>query len=289
MSKNEINRKLDQIIDFSGIGSYIDTPVKRYSSGMMVRLGFAVAAHLEPDILIVDEVLAVGDAEFQNKCIGKIKDISSQGRTVLFVSHNMTSLKRLCNRGVLLENGKVIYDGLINEAIKKYNKNHINDESISSIKIEDIIEKPIQFSLIKIIDSKNNKSKNIFEFIEDIKLEITYTVRKNYNDFYTAILLYNYNGDLIMVSADNDSTQEGLLNSGLGQKKLSVIIPKELLNLGKYYLSFSVRRISDDRDKHKIDNCLVFEVIDTISYRSMKNFYRKEAMIAPDILWKSIK
>ena len=103
MTKAEINQKLDEIIDFSGVERYIDTPVKRYSSGMHVRLGFAVAAHLEPEILIVDEVLAVGDAEFQKKCIGKMKDVSTnEGRTVLFVSHNLGVIKQLCQRGILL-------------------------------------------------------------------------------------------------------------------------------------------------------------------------------------------
>ncbi len=112
MTKREIDAKLDEIVDFSGCERYIDTPVKRYSSGMMVRLGFAVAAHLEPEILVVDEVLAVGDAEFQKKAIGKMKDVSSNGgRTVLFVSHNMASIKSLCKSGILLENGQVKYMG----------------------------------------------------------------------------------------------------------------------------------------------------------------------------------
>ena len=121
MTKREIDAKLDEIIDFSGCERYIDTPVKRYSSGMTVRLGFAVAAFLEPEILVVDEVLAVGDAEFQKKAIGKMKDVSQgQGRTVLFVSHNMGSLKALCRRGILLENGHMIYDGTIVDTIKRY-------------------------------------------------------------------------------------------------------------------------------------------------------------------------
>ena len=107
MTKAEIRSKFDEIVDFSGVERYIDTPVKRYSSGMYVRLAFAVAAHLEPEILIIDEVLAVGDAEFQKKCLGKMKDVSGQGRTVLFVSHNMVAVKTLCTRGILLENGMV--------------------------------------------------------------------------------------------------------------------------------------------------------------------------------------
>ena len=121
MSRAEVSRKLDEIIDFSGCERYIDTPVKRYSSGMTVRLGFAVAAHLDPEILVVDEVLAVGDAEFQKKAIGKMQDVSrGEGRTVLFVSHNMSSIRQLCQRGLLLNNGQVELSGEVNAVINHY-------------------------------------------------------------------------------------------------------------------------------------------------------------------------
>lgn len=121
MTKAEISRKLDEIVDFSGCERYVDTPVKRYSSGMTVRLGFAIAAHLEPEILVVDEVLAVGDAEFQKKAIGKMQDVSKgQGRTVLFVSHNMSSIRMLCNRGIVLENGHTVFDGDVDAAVSYY-------------------------------------------------------------------------------------------------------------------------------------------------------------------------
>lgn len=123
MRRAEITRKLDEIIAFSGVERYIDTPVKRYSSGMYVRLAFAVAAHLEAEILIVDEVLAVGDAEFQKKCLGKMGEVSKgEGRTVLFVSHNMSAIKSLCNKGILLENGLVSFNGLVNDSVVKYYK-----------------------------------------------------------------------------------------------------------------------------------------------------------------------
>jgi lipopolysaccharide transport system ATP-binding protein len=129
MTKSEISKKLDEIVDFSGCERYIDTPVKRYSSGMTVRLGFAVAAFLEPEILVVDEVLAVGDAEFQKKAIGKMQDVSQgEGRTVLFVSHNMASVQRLCTRGVLLENGQVKFMGNISDTIHNY----LNDQVVQS-------------------------------------------------------------------------------------------------------------------------------------------------------------
>lgn len=136
MTKAEIARKLDEIVDFSGCERYIDTPVKRYSSGMTVRLGFAIAAHLEPEILVVDEVLAVGDAEFQKKAIGKMQDVSKgEGRTVLFVSHNMGSIKMLCNKGVVLKNGSTSYIGDIETAINNYLQNR---HFVSTLITEDI-------------------------------------------------------------------------------------------------------------------------------------------------------
>ena len=128
MKRWEIDKKLDEIVDFSGCERYIDTPVKRYSSGMMVRLGFAVAAHLDPEILVVDEVLAVGDAEFQKKAIGKMQDVSKgQGRTVLFVSHNMASILSLCQKGILLKNGKIEYSGDVNKTVDNYISTHTNN------------------------------------------------------------------------------------------------------------------------------------------------------------------
>lgn len=124
MTKAEIKSKFDEIVDFAGVEKYVDTPVKRYSSGMIVRLGFAIAAHLEPEILVVDEVLAVGDAEFQKKAIGKMQDVSKgEGRTVLFVSHNMAAVRSLCTRGIVLENGTVSYTGSIKDSIDLYLEN----------------------------------------------------------------------------------------------------------------------------------------------------------------------
>ena len=121
MTRQEIKAKFDEIVDFSGVDKFLDTPVKRYSSGMYVRLAFAVAAHLNPEILVVDEVLSVGDADFQKKCIGKMQDISSDsGRTILFVSHNMGAVQSLCNKGIVLERGKMIYSGGISECVNHY-------------------------------------------------------------------------------------------------------------------------------------------------------------------------
>ena len=128
MSKNEIQDRFEEIVDFSGCHKFLDTPVKRYSSGMRVRLGFAVAAHLNSEILIVDEVLAVGDAKFQKKCIGKMDEISKgEERTIIFVSHNMNAVQNLCDRGVVLEQGKIEFVGNVNDAVVKYNSLNMAD------------------------------------------------------------------------------------------------------------------------------------------------------------------
>ena len=153
MTKAEVARKLDEIVDFSGCERYLDTPVKRYSSGMMVRLGFAVAAHLDPEILVVDEVLAVGDAEFQKKAIGKMKDVSQgEGRTVLFVSHNMASIRNLCKRGIWFENGMVREDGNVNIVVDDY-LNHFTPDNLNKF-IPESCERKNSGEGIRVIDLK---------------------------------------------------------------------------------------------------------------------------------------
>lgn len=175
MKKWEIDRKLDEIVDFSGCERYLDTPVKRYSSGMMVRLGFAVAAHLEPEILVVDEVLAVGDAEFQKKAIGKMQDVSKgEGRTVLFVSHNMTSVKNLCTNGVILNNGSIDYWGSIDSVISRY-LSCIQQKTNQAL--SDIVDRQGNGS-IRVIDvffvDVNNVRKDTFEVGESISIIVQY-------------------------------------------------------------------------------------------------------------------
>jgi lipopolysaccharide transport system ATP-binding protein len=154
MRKHEIKRKFDEIVDFSGVERYIDTPVKRYSSGMYVRLAFAVAAHLESEILIVDEVLAVGDADFQKKCLGKMNDVSKgEGRTVLFVSHNMAAVKNLCTRGIVLENGEIVSQEKIEDSIGRYNRSNYYKSENSAIGLFDfgphVDKKNPKFGLLK--------------------------------------------------------------------------------------------------------------------------------------------
>ena len=173
MTKQEIARKLDEIVDFSGCERYIDTPVKRYSSGMTVRLGFAVAAHLDPEILVVDEVLAVGDAEFQKKAIGKMQDVSKgEGRTVLFVSHNMASLKALCRRGIMLENGSVCYDGTMSDAISLYLKDNDVVEEGDIVSGSKRMSSDIELTKV-LVDGKPGKSVKLVYPEREMTVEVS--------------------------------------------------------------------------------------------------------------------
>ena len=187
MSKLEIKRKFDEIVDFSGVERYIDTPVKRYSSGMYVRLAFAVAAYLDPEILVIDEVLAVGDAEFQKKCIGKMKDVSQEGRTVIFVSHNIDTVKSLCKRGVLLNNGSILKDDNINDVIDLYIKNQTRtQESFYEFKVdstENLDCYPLSFK----IENKNNELVSEIPAYEKFTIKINVFLKKDIDHFVCAI------------------------------------------------------------------------------------------------------
>ena len=220
MRKKEITRKLDEIIDFSGVDRYIDTPVKRYSSGMYVRLAFAVAAHLESEILIVDEVLAVGDAEFQKKCLGKMGDISKgEGRTVLFVSHNMAAVKSLCNTGILLENGMLKHSGKVNDLVEFY-LNHSSRNASSkyfrnknSKKINDIFS-------VQILDDKAFISHK-----QSVKIEVKFS--NPIENCNVGIALLNYNKTKIFTTVHKiEKPTTGLICE----------IPAELLLKGSYSL-----------------------------------------------------
>ena len=230
MTKKEITLKIDEIIEFSGCERYIDTPVKRYSSGMTVRLAFAVAAFLEPEILVIDEVLAVGDAEFQKKAIAKMQDISKgEGRTVLFVSHNMAAVKSLCSRGLVLEHGKIVFEGSALQAVIEYQKNinlllkyKVNDleEALGNdkIKLMEFSVKPMISNLISISSGISIKLL-FYNFIENINLDATFELLTD-EDF-----IVFKTGALISKNED----------SKIGFYEIEFDIPPNILNSGNYY------------------------------------------------------
>ena len=178
MSRSEIKKRFDEIVSFSGVEKFLDTPVKRYSSGMYVRLAFSVAAHLEPEIMVIDEVLAVGDVAFQKKCLGKMKDVSKEGRTVLFVSHNMNIIKTFCTKGILLNGGELKKQGTIDEAIHSYHELLSENTQITNENLKNRINRTsgkCRFNKFEILDS-NKKPNKIFQPKDDIILSLSITV-----------------------------------------------------------------------------------------------------------------
>lgn len=230
MRKNEIKSKLDEIIAFAGVERYIDTPVKRYSSGMYVRLAFAVAAHLENEILIIDEVLAVGDAEFQKKCMGKIGQISNnEGRTILFVSHNIPSISTLCNRAILLQNGMVLSDSTVSNSIMNYlgGKNKSNFLTNLCLKFKDI------FELNEINIYNIDKSDlNVIVDHKEIVLETVFNLFTIENQYHITYHLYNEYGEGLFSFSHRE------LNFKMGSNKLLFNFPPLFFQSGTFYLHF---------------------------------------------------
>lgn len=187
MSKEEIKRKFDEIVAFSEVEKFLDTPVKRYSSGMYVRLAFAVAAHLEPEILVVDEVLAVGDAAFQKKCLGKMEDVSASGRTILFVSHHIESVQRLCNKGILLSQGKLIESGNIDQVLAKYLQ--AQTEGALSYEIRIVPEFADSNALAHTLEITDENDVPVSEIVmgNNFKVKIDIELKTDINDFVGAI------------------------------------------------------------------------------------------------------
>ncbi|WP_228851062.1 ABC transporter ATP-binding protein [Aegicerativicinus sediminis] len=252
MTKQEIRSKEEEIVDFSGCEGYIDTPVKRYSSGMRVRLAFAVAAFLEPDILVVDEVLAVGDAEFQKKAVGKMQDISQgEGRTVLFVSHNMAAVKSLCTRALVLENGKVVFNGQTESAVGLYLKCDID----SSVSLADRLDRKgdgrIKFSRIEIFNLNEELVDSVISG-EFLKLRLFF---EQFEDI---------NGKLIFGFEIKDQNEElkGMfvsdeknlnINSYIDQGYIDIVFDRFMLRGGSYFFKFLISE-KDTRKENQLDN-----------------------------------
>ena len=271
MTKAEINSKLDEIIDFSGCERYIDTPTKRYSSGMTVRLAFAVAAHLEPEILVVDEVLAVGDAEFQKKAIGKMQDISrGEGRTVLFVSHNMGSIKSLCSRVIVLENGISIFNGSTIDSLRFYIGGN-NDFSELRNRIDRIGNQYLVFSNMKLLNSSGQET-NAFYVNDFLRIILKFETKKSIEKLIISITITDAE-DRLLAAFPSDELGE---NFNLKLENIILDVPKLGLRPGKYWLniiSFN-NNTQPDNAIDIINRVCSFEVLPiklSLELRSLRN------------------
>lgn len=262
MGRIEIKRKFDEIVDFAEVEKFLDTPVKRYSSGMYVRLAFSVAAHLEPDILIVDEVLAVGDAEFQKKCLGKMQEVGAEGRTVLFVSHNMSAIKDICNNAILLQKGKILNSGNASDIVRQYlTKNiplssHYINNSTSSDKDEAVLEEA------SIYDSEMNQ-RQFFSIGEDFSILMKWSFFKKINNIAIAIRFFNENG--VFITATNTLNTNFAVDSKSTKTLLCNI--ENRFSPGRYFLSIGCY-IRPYKKIHIISECISFVIEETIDKNS---------------------
>ena len=269
MTKSEIKSKFDEIVDFSGVERYIDTPVKRYSSGMYVRLAFAVAAHLEPEILIVDEVLAVGDAEFQKKCLGKMKDVSGQGRTVLFVSHNMASMNQLCNTGILIENGSVIKQGSISDIIPIYLNGAGNGMISGQILYEANNGKPLQVRRIALEYENKDVISTPIPTNKPFYVVVDYEFRIDVKHCKLTLIILNESGETVWFLDRNDYYKEFFV-AEKGEYRAAIKIPNPFLKPGKYLLTIGLADEQSKIDDHKFMD-LKFEIANFDSLRTIRD------------------
>lgn len=264
MSRQEIQRKFDEIVSFAEVERFIETPVKRYSSGMQMRLAFGVAAHLEPEILVIDEVLAVGDAAFQKKCLGKMENVASQGRTVLFVSHNMAVLRQLCSHGVLLRQGQVAKQGRIDEVVGDYLE---EVESLDEIILpEPKSDKEAYFSRLRILDARGEKSSRVAHS-EPFTMEFEYVVRKPISKHRLRWVLARNDGVDVVCSGDPDSPNPLPEVRSPGRYVARLHFPGGLLNEGIYQYRVALGALAGDFLDYQYGN--QFEVFDDSDFGNM--------------------
>ncbi|WP_298894558.1 ABC transporter ATP-binding protein [uncultured Psychroserpens sp.] len=274
MNKSEISNKLDEIVEFSGCQRYVDTPVKRYSSGMRVRLAFAVAAFLEPDILVIDEVLAVGDAEFQKKAVGKMQDISQgDGRTVLFVSHNMAAVKRLCSRTIVLEHGEIVYNGDTDEAINKYLSIGEEDHDVMHYVSKD------ENTHVKDIEVLSENKTFLTGSTLSFKINMN---SKPKGDFNILIGIYNKKDEKVMHLSSKDFMNSLEMNA---KGEIVCHLDKNPLIQGSYYTNIVLQYNKDEHEKH--NECLRFSVVNGDFFNTNKLPRLEKINVFVDHSWSS--
>ena len=238
MSRKEVSEKFDEILEFSGVEKFIDTPLKRYSSGMRVRLGFAVAAHLRPEILLIDEVLAVGDVAFQQKCLGRIGDVAEGGRTVLFVSHNMLAVRALCKRTILMDHGKLVADGETEDVVAQYlSTNTVEEGCVSWV---NAVEQPGSECCRMLAIRTRNQAGHVtgqFQSDEPILVEFEFDSERIDENFAMAFDLSSGDGVTLFRSAHTDMEEESWPRLKVGRNRVQCMIPGDLLGVGLFLIA----------------------------------------------------
>ena len=284
MRRGEIEGKFDEIVEFAEIGKFIDTPVKRYSSGMYVRLAFAVAAHLEPEILLVDEVLAVGDMAFQNKCLGKMGEVAKQGRTVLFVSHNMGAISRLCQRCLLLEQGAIMETGPTSSVVQTYMTSGMAQRA-EYVQSSDPA-KAINLLQISLLGS-DLQLRSDLAYHEPFRFRIDYEINKPITGTSVGLAFFLVDGACAFVTADFDAHEELLKERCPGIYRTEVEIPGRWLNVGRYSVSLHIANAGTGIVYDSID-AIVFDIIDTGTPGSL-NAVARRGILQPVLDWQTVR
>lgn len=254
MKRAEVRRKFDEIVAFAEVDRFLDTPVKRYSSGMFVRLAFAVAAHLEPEILIVDEVLAVGDYAFQKKCLGKMRDVATgDGRTVLFVSHNMGALSQLCDDGVWLDKGRIVANGPVDEVLAAYMKND-SEGAMSAAQFDLDPDKPHQFLKAELLHADGSRASD-FASHEPIRIRLEYQVRNLVRACHPQFAIHNMEGLRVIVSDVREVHADIADALAPGRYVFDIVIPPDILAPNTYTLSASTGSLANGLMDQRPDCC----------------------------------
>lgn len=285
MKKSEVERKFGDIVGFAEIEKFIDTPVKRYSSGMYVRLAFAVAAHLDPEVLLVDEVLAVGDAEFQKKCLGKMEDVAKRGRTVLFVSHNMLAIQSLCSRALFLEGGCLTEDGDVDFVIRRYlQKDVAGGERVWRDALRAPGNDTVQLQAVRVL-SCNGQAAGEVSSDEDFSIQIEYRVIKKGESFNVGVYLFNDKGIQVFTSIDStDSVWTRPRQTGTYRSMCH--IPSNLLAPGQYNATVQIKKMSPSRLHFREPGAIIFDVKDaTGGFGGVFREFR--GVIRPVLKWDS--
>ncbi|MCM0083478.1 ABC transporter ATP-binding protein [Geomonas sp. Red32] len=267
MGRGEIRRKFDEIVDFAETERFLDTPVKRYSSGMYVRLAFAVAAHLEPEILVVDEVLAVGDAQFQQKCLGKMEQAGKEGRTVLFVSHQMGAISRLCGRAILLGEGAIAVDGDVESVTKAYLDAALSAGATSAERCPDP-DKPHQITGVSICKGDGTAISGPVGVDEQLAVQVRCRLQTPLPGGYAVLAVKDLKGEYVLFSDSRDHDGSATY-AGAGEISATVTIPAPLLAPGRYSISAYIGRPPTGTVDACID-ALTFEVEDLHGVRSSR-------------------
>lgn len=287
MRSREIDRKFDEIVDFSGVEEFIDTPVKRYSSGMRMRLAFSVAAHLDPEILLVDEVLAVGDIAFQNKSLEKMEKVTREGRTILFVSHNLAAVKSLCPQSMFLTHGSLQYYGDTETATRIYLQ---ENETLS---MEESNVQSLTRSQILNIHPCNIKgsSQTLFPHDKVIHIRVKAYLSASAAKTHLMLKIYNSNLEILFTSHDFEPTGNSLIPAQTGVYEFQAQIPAHFLNPGRYYLGAQISRQTRKnkvRSVHTLDHTSEFEVYDNGSLLSQLNIPWEGSVHSQRIKWSRV-